>query len=85
MLRHSTATRVWIRCDATGVEVLDDGGPARPTRGDGSGLRTLASDLASLGGALESGPTSTGFGVRLHVRTPTPTADASAVAAGEAR
>ena len=67
VLRHSTATHVRIRCDAHGVEVTDDGGPARTATADGSGLRTLADDLAPLGARLGSGPTGTGFEVRLRL------------------
>ncbi|WP_445257187.1 sensor histidine kinase [Nocardioides aurantiacus] len=84
VLRHSTASHVRIRCDASGVAVADDGGPARTTAADGSGLRTLADDLAPLGARLGSGPTGTGFEVRLrlHVdRSHQPVAQADPVPA----
>ena len=73
VLRHSTAAHVRIRCDATGVEVVDDGaitGAAGAPVSDGSGLRTLAEDLAPLGARLTSGPSGgsrPGFEVRLHL------------------
>ncbi|ROR90154.1 sensor histidine kinase [Nocardioides aurantiacus] len=76
VLRHSTATHVRIRCDATGVEVSDDGGPAAAAPGDGSGLRTLAVDLAPLGARLESGSTGAGFTVRLLLQDDSPQDDA---------
>lgn len=73
VLRHSTAAHVRIRCDATGVEVVDDGatpGATGTSLNDGSGLRTLAEDLAPLGARLTSGPSAgsgPGFEVRLHL------------------
>ncbi|KQT94154.1 hypothetical protein ASG49_04385 [Marmoricola sp. Leaf446] len=78
VLRHSTATHVRIRCDAAGVEVVDDGGPSAPSPGDGSGLRTLAVDLAPLGARLESGSTEAGFAVRLRLEGDAPGAAGSA-------
>ncbi|WP_114422562.1 sensor histidine kinase [Nocardioides houyundeii] len=54
VLRHSEATRVAIEYDGRRVTVRNDGvGRAPDPDGDGSGLATLAGDLAPLGARLD--------------------------------
>ncbi|WP_299050229.1 histidine kinase [uncultured Nocardioides sp.] len=67
VLRHSTASRVAITWDSTGLRVADDGGTSQPP-GDtapGSGLVGLAERLRPLGARLEAGPGEGGFVVRM--------------------
>lgn len=76
-LRHSRASRVTIRHVDGTVTVVNDGvvndGVAAPAGadGDGSGLRTLASDAVDRGGRLTWGVEGDGeFVVRLHLTDP---------------
>jgi len=67
VLRHSTASRVTITWDGTGLTVADDGDASEPL-GDGtpgSGLRGLAERLRPHGARLEAGPAEGGFAVRM--------------------
>ncbi len=77
VVRHSSATKVRITLDATGIEIVDDGAgcpkpPTQETAGiapSGHGLVGLAERADALGGRLFAGPVD-GSGFRLRVEVP---------------
>jgi two-component system sensor histidine kinase DesK len=67
VVRHSGATRCWVRVGPDCVEVVDDGRGAAAVR-DGHGLQGLRARVEELGGRLEAGPRDDGSGFRLAAR-----------------
>ncbi|WP_121253349.1 sensor histidine kinase [Nocardioides ferulae] len=83
VLRHSSATRVEI-CYADGLVEIRNDGVAAPAGheddgGTGTGLATLAADLAARGASLERAAASGEFVLRLRLDPATPPTPASAL------